>query len=329
MKSTAILLAGLPILLASLLAHGQGGDTAIPPRYEPIKTTKRTRLVQVCGSPEVQPGFGQTGAYAASGNTAVFASSVPAAEETDPPVTHLYIWDLEKNAFRREIVLAGKAVSAIALTPDGSRAVLGIVVDAGQKKKPICSLGLWDLKTGKEVRSFGTPREPIFALAISPDGTRALAGTIGGLSQWDLNLGKETAPFDVPKDKLIAAVAYLPDGKHAITGWGGEIKLWDVATGKDKRTYKPKDAEATIFGLTVSADGKRFASADYDLSARLWETDSGKELGAWRQGAQLRGGPASADLVLSDDAKSVFVSWGFLNPAGGVRDAALICRFDA
>src|SRR5205823_4214045 len=140
---------------------------------------------------------------------------------------------------------------------------------------------------------------------------RALAGTIGGLSQWDLKLGKEITSFDIPKDKLIAAVAYLPDGEHGFSGWAGEIKLWDLATGKEKKSYKAKDAGAAIFGLAVSADGKRFASADYELSSVLWETDSGKELGSWRQDNAVRG-PASAEVVLSDDAKSVFVSWGFL-----------------
>jgi WD40 repeat protein len=332
MKSSLTLLIAqcslLPVL-SVLAAQEQAEPAPIPPRYQAIRKTKHTRLVQVYGSGEVQPGLGQVGAFTASGDRAVFASNVPVGEETDPPLCHLFVWDLRKNAFalEKEIALEGRAVTALALTPDGGRALLGVASIEPKGKKPAYALALWDLATGKEIRSFGLHRDAVFSLAISSDGKRALSGTVGGLAHWDLQEGKELAPLKVPDDKLVGAVAFLPDGNRALSGWGGEIRLWDLTEGKERHAYKGKNPGSAVLGLAVSADGKRFASADFDLSAGLWETETGKELGSWRKPSATQN-PGSAAVALAGDGKTVLASWGFLNPAGGARESALVCRFD-
>jgi WD40 repeat protein len=328
MKRTTALLFVLMFLLAfqtAPSAQEKPGPAALPPRYQPIETSALTRLLQVYGSPEVQPSFGQSVAFA--GNFAVFASSVPAGDEDAPPSSQLYVWDIEQRSFRTEILLAGQAVTALALSGDGSQALVGLLTIDAKTKKPAYALALWDLTQGKEIRSIGAHKSPVLAAAISPDGTRALTGTMGGLTQWDLKDGKALTPFKIPDDKLVAAVAYLPGGQQAVSGWGNEVRLWDLAAAKQKQEFKCKNPGIAILALAVSADGKRIASADFDTSASLWEADAGKELGAWRSNVPAATS-AAANLVLAGDGKTVFASWGAVNGGVGIRDSALLSRFD-
>jgi WD40 repeat protein len=322
----------LPLVLLFLLAGQTGlsgqekpGTPVLPPRYQPLEKSVLTRLLQVYGSPEVQPSFGQTVAYA--GKFAVFASSVPAGDEDTPPSSQLFVWDLAQRSFRTEIPLAGRAVTALALNRDGSQALIGTLSVDAKTKKPAYSLALWDLTQGKVVRSIGTHKSPVLAVAISPDGTRSLTATMGGLAQWDLRDGKALTTFKVPDDKLVAAVAYMPDGQQAISAWGNEVRLWDLPAAKQKQEFKCKNPGVAVLALSVSTDGKRFASADFDTSASLWETDSGKELATWRSNVPAASS-ATAHLVLTNDSKTVFASWGAVNGGVGIRDSALLCRFD-
>jgi len=158
---------------------------------------------------------------------------------------------------------------------------------------------------------------------------RKPTGTVVAFAGDDLKLGKAIASLKVPDDTLVAAVAYMPGDKQALSGWGGEVRLWDLADAKEIRAFKTNNAGVAILGLAVSADGKRFAAADFDYSATLWETDSGKDLAIWRrQTTALTPDPAAAQVALAADGKSVIACWAGFSPSGGMRDSTFLCRFD-
>jgi WD40 repeat protein len=332
MKPTNLLPGALILLLAlgsAPSAQEKPGPAQVPMRFAPVLKNQYTRLLQVYGSPEVQPGIGQTSGFSANGKLAVLASNDPAADENALPSSRLFVWDIERRASSYELVLKRAGITALALSADGTQALLGTATVDAKSKKPSFALGLWDLIQGKEITSFGNPRNPVFSIAISADGTRALSGTVGELTQWDLKQRKAITSLKVPDDKLVAAVAYLPDGKHALSGWAGEVRLWNLVDGKEIRAFNPRKPGAAVLGLAVSVDGKRFASADYDFSATLWETDTGKELGTWRRDAVTPAPTAAAvELALADEGKTVIACWSSLSPGGAARDSALVCRFD-
>jgi WD40 repeat protein len=69
-------------------------------------------------------------------------------------------------------------------------------------------------------------------------------------------------------------VAITPDGKRAVTT-GDALRVWDIATGKEVW----KDAGVTwSWGLSISRDGRRVLVSCSDLTARLHDLDTGKEV---------------------------------------------------
>ncbi|NEP45495.1 MAG: hypothetical protein F6K35_42280, partial [Okeania sp. SIO2H7] len=97
-------------------------------------------------------------------------------------------------------------VTAVALTPDGTKAV------SGSRDK---TLKIWDLATGKELATLTGHTYKVTAVALTPDGTKAVSGSEDKtLKIWDLATGKELATLTGHTYRVIA-VALTPDGTKA------------------------------------------------------------------------------------------------------------------
>lgn len=102
---------------------------------------------------------------------------------------------------------------------------------------------------------------------------------------WDLESGKELRRFEGHVHEM-TAVAFMPDGKQVLTSAGrralvepaiGEpILLLDAETGREIRRFD--GLENAVQQLEVSADGSRFLAVGYDQIARVWDTNTGKQL---------------------------------------------------
>ncbi len=97
------------------------------------------------------------------------------------------------------------------------------------------TLRRWDLDTGKELRRFHGHLEAVHAVALSPDGKRALSGNYFDNTAvvWDVETGKELQAFKGHTHGVLS-VAFSPDGKRALSGSAdGTFRLWDVETWKE------------------------------------------------------------------------------------------------
>jgi WD40 repeat protein len=120
----------------------------------------------------------------------------------------------------------------------------------------------------------------ISAVAFSPDGkTLAVSG------YRELLLHKADGSGMVSRliglSERINSVAFSTDGAVLIAAGGtparfGEVQVWDPSTGKLQRSITT--TTDTVFGASISPDGKTIAVGGADNTVRLISTASGKEL---------------------------------------------------
>ncbi len=120
----------------------------------------------------------------------------------------------------------------------------------------------------------------VSALAFSPDG-KTLA--VSGYREVLLLRSDGGALMSrlIGQSERINSISYSPDGSTVVAAGGtparfGEIQLWDPATAKLRHSVTL--TTDTLFGASVSADGKTIAVGGADNSVRLIDTASGKEL---------------------------------------------------
>jgi WD40 repeat protein len=140
----------------------------------------------------------------------------------------LRLWDVKDRKEVRCLEGHKEWVRAGAFSRDGSRLLTGTWPSDGNG--PVArpsELILWDVATGKPLRTIDVTPRNVHGLAISPDGRRALScGNAGLVELWDLETGKQVIAF---KGRVgpVHDVAFLPGGRTALSaGSDGAIRLW-------------------------------------------------------------------------------------------------------
>jgi WD40 repeat protein len=120
----------------------------------------------------------------------------------------LRLWDLESGQTIRPLEGHSGSVWAVAVTPDGCRAVSA----SGDR-----TLRLWDLESSQTLRTFEGHAKTLWAVVITPDGRRAVSASDDQtLRLWDLESGKQIATFTGEGSMCSCAVA--PVGQTIIAG---------------------------------------------------------------------------------------------------------------
>jgi WD40 repeat protein len=157
-------------------------------------------------------------------------------------------------------------VNSITISPDGKYAL------SGSSDK---TLKLWDLASGKEIRTFAGHSKSVDSVAIVPDGMYVLFGShnYNKLNIWDITSGKEIRTFTTGG---VRSVAISPDGKYALSvGNDNTLKLWHLASGKEIRTFT---GHSYVSSVAISPDSKYALSGSYSNTLKLWDLASGKEI---------------------------------------------------
>jgi mono/diheme cytochrome c family protein len=151
-------------------------------------------------------------------------------------------------------------------SPDGA-----ILATAGYDR----NIHLWDLATGKLLRSMTSHNGAVYDLAFSPDGTvLASASGDGTCKIWLVATGERLDTLNQPEAEQYR-VAFTPEGKHIVAaGADNRIRLWRFVS---KTAPKLNPLLQTKFGheddivdLAVSPDGKQLVTTSSDRSLKLW-----------------------------------------------------------
>jgi WD40 repeat protein len=143
------------------------------------------------------------------------------------------------------------AVLTVAVSPDSS------YVATGSRDKTI---KLWELSTGREVRSFLGHTASINQIDFSSDGKYLISANGDATARiWEVATGKELHSVK-PDEERVTDVAYDPKGKFFVTvGFGQKVRVWDALTQK-KLAEMEADGYAGSGGLihvAISPNGSR------------------------------------------------------------------------
>jgi WD40 repeat protein/predicted Ser/Thr protein kinase len=214
----------------------------------------------------------------------------------------------ETGRVLHEIQPPGGRILHLALSRD--RARLAVVL-ADEKDR--LSLAVYDPSSGKELARWPTDLHPtIFAMALSPDGTRvACGGDDSVVPIWDTRTGEKLAECRGHKTKVLS-ITFRGDGLRLLTtSHDGTVRQWDAQTGRE--VEPPYDRHtAEVMAAVYSPDGQRVASAGADRTIRLWRA-------AGRQDQVVLAGHTGAVAALAfslDERRLVSASYDLLNSPG-------------
>jgi len=163
-------------------------------------------------------------------------------------------------------------VESVAFSPDGKTLASG-----GWDN----TVKLWDVATGRELRTLKGHSNHVSSVAFSPDARTLASGSHDStVKLWDVTTGRELRKLTGHSD-VVNSVAFSPDGKTlASSSKDDTVKLWEVATGQELRTLAG-DTDGGLsecLSVAFSPDGKVLATGSDDSTIKLWEVATGREL---------------------------------------------------
>ena len=172
-----------------------------------------------------------------------------------------------KNAKVKNFAQHSDAVGSVAFSPDG------LMLASGSKDKTI---QIWDLATGKSIRTFPGDSSTIWSVAFDSIGTKLATGTgFWRVMLWDLKTGQATRTLD--HTASVWSVALSPDGQLIASGSGDKTtKISDATTGA--LIYNLPDHTDFVYSVAFTPDGKSLVSASKDKKITIVDVATGNLL---------------------------------------------------
>jgi WD40 repeat protein len=191
----------------------------------------------------------------------------------------------------------GDWVNVVAFNPEGTR--LASASRDGTVK-------IWDLGNGREIRTYRGQKEPVRALAWSPDGKTIASAGGNEIHLWDPEDGKLKKALK-GHTGAVNSVAFRNDSKALASGSDDRsIRIWDVEKGTETQMVNQGAQIAVIYCVTYSQNGKLIASVNGDGQLHVWKPDGPQKLVL---GSNAHPGGAY-QVVFGPDARTLYTCGG-------------------
>jgi RNA polymerase sigma factor (sigma-70 family) len=201
---------------------------------------------------------------------------------------------------------ASPDVYGLQFSPDGKQ-----LASAGLNQD-VC---LWEVATGKQIRTLPAESIGTLQLAFSPNGRLlATAANSGLVRLWEAATGKEVAQFQTARQRP-NSILFSGDGQSLVlSGAASSISVWDVRTGKER--FPDRGHTEAILQCSLLPDGRTVITGGGDGPARQWDLATSKELRRLPPPD-----PSDRSVIVSPDGKVAvsFIRQSVPNTVGGVR----------
>lgn len=218
------------------------------------------------------------------------------------------LWQRPRNVRIASLVDSGHgrrgAFAVVATNPSGNLVATG---DTGG------TIQIWQLPSGKLLRTIAAHTAKVTGLAFSPDGEKLYSGSLDkSLRVWNSADGAAIAKLETPA--AVNAIALARRGRQICCGEAdGVVRVWDVAADLKSQRAKPQAVPAAattgklmqelrgrsgpISAMAAWGDGSQIVSGGADGTLRFWDLKSG------RQTRQIKHGAAIVALAIRSDGK--------------------------
>lgn len=135
---------------------------------------------------------------------------------------------------------------------------------------------VWEVKTGREVKTIPAGRFTTYAVAYSPDGkTLAAVGYDKDVKLWDTTTWAQKPPLTTTHGHF-DTLTFSPDGSLLVLSGSdndGKIDVWDVAAQKE--IYVAQGHAGGTDKIAFHPSGKFFVSVGKDTLIRFWGAKDG------------------------------------------------------
>ena len=152
-------------------------------------------------------------------------------------------------------------INSVVFSPDGK------LILSGSRD----TLKLWDVATGREIKTFFGHTGWVHSLIFNSDGKQALScSSDGTIKIWDIVTGREIKTFSARGN--VYNITLSPDGKKLLSS-GHSTILWDVSSGQEIMTF----AEYRYYAR-FDPSGKKIISSSFNRIFKLWDIATGQEI---------------------------------------------------
>ncbi len=189
----------------------------------------------------------------------------------------------------------GRRMEKVAFSADGRHAAAYF---------PYAGFTVWEVDSGKEIKSLGNKNWSYNSIAFTRDGRRALLGSQKSLEIWDFEKGEFIKSIG---GAGFYAMAEMEKGAAILATPGdGSIALWDLDTGK--RLSQVGTGE--VFSVAYSPDGRSVLAGSRDGSIIQWDVASGRQIRTFEKLSPKKFGDGSptqdwaASIVIAADGRT-------------------------
>jgi WD40 repeat protein len=175
-------------------------------------------------------------------------------------------WDVDSGRQIPPVFRHDGSVYGVSFSPDGKR--LATSDERGNVR-------VWDIGADRPPRDFIGHAKPVRSVSFSPDGKQLATGSVDRTARiWAVDSRGELLKMEQREE--VSRVVFSPDGATLAIASGSVVTIYETATGKSRKTLEGHEERVTA--VSFSRNGRYLATASADLTARVWDTTSGRTL---------------------------------------------------